>query len=229
MENRNAPVQVSSSPQAAQGNHAPLPTFTGLAQSISCQTMGKLFDLQGRIASDEYRREITALRLMAGAATALLIAGGAFVARLLGPFTVLTAAVAAAFLILLILFAKSSFALSVRRMHDLGASGWWIALEYSSGLGACTLLFAGVSLHLGVSVLAGFALAAVSAAISLVGFSVRGKASANRYGDAPSAAVEPDLPIAAPPRRDLDAELRAAREDLERVKAKLTTSPRTLR
>jgi uncharacterized membrane protein YhaH (DUF805 family) len=96
--------------------------------------MGRTFTLQGRLSREEYWREGAALQLAAafiGASLVMMeLLGGPALGVELSLVLVLTAAT---FMGLMVLLAAASFALSVRRMHDLGRSGWWVCLSQVAG------------------------------------------------------------------------------------------------
>jgi uncharacterized membrane protein YhaH (DUF805 family) len=179
--------------------------------------MARALDLRGRIGREEYSREAISLQVGAWFSWVVVLAAAA----LGSPWW--TLALACVLPLLLAAFAMASFAVAVRRMHDLGASGWWVLLGYGARVGALVLLFIGVALRVSYGVPTGLALALGSEAMSLALLQKRGEASANRYGEPPSAR-EASVPVVveATKPRDLDAELRAERADLERTKTQLT-------
>jgi uncharacterized membrane protein YhaH (DUF805 family) len=167
---------------------------------------------------DEYGREAISLQVAAWFSWVVVLAAAALVSS---PWVFL--AFACGFLLVLALIAKASFALAVRRMHDLGASGWWIVFAYSARLAAPVLLFMGVGMRISFGVPAGLVLGLCSEAMSLALFQKRGDSAANRYGEVPLAREGPvPVVVQGTKPRDLDAELRAERTDLERAKTQLT-------
>jgi uncharacterized membrane protein YhaH (DUF805 family) len=146
--------------------------------------------LQGRVSRDTYAREVFALRLAVAVIGAVLLTGGVYTLGHFGSSPTVIVALAVVYLILLALVIRASVSLAVRRMHDLGASGWWVALDYAAVSVAAPLMLSGVATGVLVCIPIGLALLLCGGAISLVRLSVPGQPTANRYGDPPMAIVE---------------------------------------
>jgi uncharacterized membrane protein YhaH (DUF805 family) len=171
--------------------------------------MSNTFNLRGRISREEYVRAAVSLQIGAGITSVVVVCAGTFAAPALGSSIWLTLAVVGALLLLFALFATASFALAVRRMHDLGAGGWWVALGYGVGFGGLVFLFMGEALRVSVGVPVGLVFALCSAASSLALLSVPGQGTANRFGEPPAAVTGASFAVVeATPTRDLVTELR---------------------
>jgi uncharacterized membrane protein YhaH (DUF805 family) len=185
--------------------------------------MRDTFNMRGRTSREAYGRTAASLGVGAGIASIVVVAAGAFATSILGSSLWMALAVVGALLLLFALFTTASFAVAVRRMHDLGARGWWVILGYSAGLGGFAFLFMGIAMRVSVGVPAGLVLAVGSGAMSLALVAVRGHATANRYGEPPTVPSSALPANQATPPRDLDAELHEARAELDRAKTKLGT------
>jgi uncharacterized membrane protein YhaH (DUF805 family) len=185
--------------------------------------VSRTFDTQGRIDREEYARSAISMQLGAGAISIAVFVAASFAASLLGSPLWIVWLVLGALALVYGVCAAASLTLAVRRLHDLGASGWWLALGYGANFAAVPLLFMGAAMHFSLGVPAGLVLGFCGSALWWTLLSARGRPAANRYGGAPpaTAASNPVVVHATPP-RDLSAELRAARAELDSVKAKLT-------
>jgi uncharacterized membrane protein YhaH (DUF805 family) len=181
------------------------------------------FDTQGRIGREEYGRAAASMQLGAGATSIVVVVAGALAASVLGSSVWVALVIVGALVAVFALFTTASLALAIRRMHDLGATGWWLAPAYGASFAAFPLLFMGVAMHVSVGAPTGVALFFCSSAVSLALLSVEGQPGANRYGAPPPAATASNpVVVHATPPRDLSAELFAARVDLDAAKSKLT-------
>jgi uncharacterized membrane protein YhaH (DUF805 family) len=178
------------------------------------------YPFEGRVSCDVYQREIYAIRLGATFIGALAVFGGGSLVLWLNLSPVVIALVVVAYLFLMAFVLRASLSFSVRRMHDLGFSGWWSALDYAISLAVAPLWLAGLFWRVPTCLFIGFALALFPAALSYFRLMTQGQAWSNRYGDPPSAPVEPQ-PVTFTSPRDMDAELRAARAELDQAKTEI--------
>ena len=74
-----------------------------------------------------------------------------------------------------------SLAVTVRRLHDTGRSGWWLLAM----LGGHVIMLLGVALDMKAVILAGVVIAAVVAIIVVVFMFLSGTAGENKYGPNP--------------------------------------------
>ena len=86
------------------------------------------------------------MQVGAGATSIVVLVAGGLVAYLFGGLPWIVWAIFGALALIFVFFAMASFALAVRRIHDLGASGWWVALGYGAGLVGILLLFMGIAM-----------------------------------------------------------------------------------
>jgi uncharacterized membrane protein YhaH (DUF805 family) len=193
------------------------------ASAVSLSTVNRTFDTQGRIGREEYARSAISMQLGAGVTSIAVVVAAGFAASVLGSPLWIVWAVLAALALVFGIFTTASLTLAVRRLHDLGASGWWLALGYGAGFAAVPLLFMGIAMHFSIGVPAGLALGLCGSALSWALLSARGQPAANRYGEPPPATTAPNpVVVHATPPRDLGAELRAVRAELDSAKTKLT-------
>jgi uncharacterized membrane protein YhaH (DUF805 family) len=185
--------------------------------------MGRTFTLEGRLSREEYWREGTALQLGAGFVAMPLLVAMLYGALALGvdPSLVLVLT-SVAFAGLMALSVAGSFALSVRRMHDLGGSGWWVGLSNAAGYAGIAIVFGSFALKLPAAIPLGVVGYAAGALVSTRLAWARGQPFANRFGEPPSIVQQPTHPIPEWTRpRDLQAELNLARAELDRAKRAL--------
>jgi uncharacterized membrane protein YhaH (DUF805 family) len=128
--------------------------------------VSRTFDMQGRIGREEYARSAISMQLGAGAISIAVFAAASFAASLLGAPLWIVWVMLAALALVYSVFAAATLTLAVRRLHDLGASGWWLALGCGAGFAAVPLLFMGVAMRFSLGVPLGLALALGGSALS---------------------------------------------------------------
>ena len=174
-----------------------------------------LLRLRGRASREEYGQAGMAYSLGAGFAPGV---AGAVILWLLSQLRLINAVtlsvVGTGVLAVMALFVAASFAAGVRRMHDLGHSGGWVALIWVGGLAGLPM----------IAFQAWWLALPVVAALIAVGWLLlaKGDAGANRYGEAPAPTAATVPPVAQPAKSpSLDEQLSAARRDLDAAKISL--------
>lgn len=179
---------------------------------------------EGRLSREDYGRAQIGLGLAPMILLIMLAPVTWFVSAVLGLDEVGSGflALAVAGLVIVWMIA-TALANDVRRLHDLGLSGWWIVLTSLLYAAALLIFVTQMSSHQG---LAPVAFLALSAGPVWLGWRLRwqrGDPGPNRFGEAPPPPdpIRSDFAPIPVERRDLDAELRETRRALEQTRADL--------
>ena len=185
-----------------------------------------LFTFRGRAGRDEFWQINAGLGALVMIVLLVTILGVWSVASIFGASDLTKLFVTAiVFVPLWSPFWVASCAVWVRRAHDLGMSGWWVAVQRLCFLGAITAFL--LNLNMGALT----PLAAVGTTMLLVvmalGFWLQlreGSVEPNRYGEATPSRVWPPAkaePLSALQPRNVDEELKSARGETDEMKRRL--------
>ena len=176
--------------------------------------MNRTFSFQGRTSREEFQR--TAIGYGLGAILLGLAAAGLLygMAAVLGLPDLAGWPASTGVLLVFTLFLGASAALMVRRLHDIGASGWWALPWFVCGW---TLPIPGLWAPI-LGIVGGL----FNAGLALILFLRPGTRNVSRYGEAPSRPIGPLEPLWS--RKRAADGLKAAGDELEAAKAKLRSS-----